>query len=300
MIEPQYIQYKPHIFRKQSSLTIEQANSIITEYRNQGYLLTLRQLYYQFVARDIIPNSKSEYDKLGVTISKGRLAGLIDWESIVDRTRTANQNNHFKSPEDILTAAAETYKLDTRADQDVYIEVWIEKEALIGVIEPACLHLDVMYLACRGYYSQTAMYQASRRIRDKESDGKKAVIIHLGDHDPSGIDMTRDNKDRLALFNTGAQVERIALNMDQVEQYNPPPNYIKESFKDNRKKGYIEKYGDKSWELDAIEPKEIYRLITDAVNKHTDQDKRQTLIDLQAEHKDRLDYVAGHWKEIEG
>ena len=286
------IEYKSHTFFRRARLIIEQANSIIAGYQSQGYKVTLRQLFYRFVTRDIIKNTKKEYDKFGVIIKNARLAGLIDWDAIVDLTRTTNSYDHFESPKDILTVAAETYHLDTRADQDFYIEVWIEKEAMLGIIGPVCRQLDVLYLACRGGYSTTAMWQAAGRIKDKEGDGKKAVILHLGDHDPSGIDMTRDIQDRLALFGSDAEVKRIALNMNQVEQLpnNPPSNDVKS--KDNLAAEYIAEYGDKSWELDVLEPKVIIGLIENAVDKYTDHDKQQARLDEQESHKVRLAYIA--------
>lgn len=284
------IQYKEHNFRKQACLIIEKANDIIGNYQAQGYELTLRQLYYQFVTRNIIPNTQREYDKLGVTINNARLAGLIDWEAIIDRTRTVEANTHFENPGHILRTAAETYKLDTRADQETYIEVWIEKEALIGVIEPLCQELDITYLACRGYYSQSAMWRAAQRIGDK-----RAVILHLGDHDPSGVDMTRDTQDRLTSFGTKARVERIALNMEQIEQYRPPPNFARLS--DTRAAKYIDLYGKKSWELDALEPSVIASLIKESVDSYTDRAKRQVQIDKQEVHKQRLACIADQNKE---
>lgn len=289
------IQYKSHTFRKQASLIIEQANVIIDEYQAQGYALTLRQLYYQFIARDLLPNTQKEYDKLGTIISKARLAGLIDWDAIVDRTRMTNQHTHFESPADILETAAETYHLDTRADQNTYVEVWIEKEALLGVIEPVCQKLDVLYLACRGYFSQSAMYQAAERFNEAEADGKETVVLHLGDHDPSGLDMTHDIENRLDLFGCDTAVERIALNMNQITQYNPPSNFAKLS--DTRAANYIGEYGKRSWELDALEPKVIARLIEDAVGKYTDHDKQQAKLDEQESHKERLTYIAEQWEE---
>jgi hypothetical protein len=300
-----FITYQQHSFRRQSRLLIDTAKSIIAEYQAEGYDLTLRQLFYQFVARGHIENSEKEYNKLGVLISRARLAGLINWETIVDRTRTVEQNIHFKDPADILATAAETYKLDTRSDQNTYIEVWIEKEALLGVIEPVCRELDVTYLACRGYYSQSAMWEAAQRINAKQEEGKKPVILHLGDHDPSGIDMTRDIEARLRMFEIhhldepaydGMVVERIALNMDQVEQYSPPPNPAK--LTDTRATEYISEYGRESWELDALDPKIIVKLIEQAVGIYTDEKKRQELLSLQESHKDRLDYIADHWTEV--
>ena len=145
--------YKDFNFRQKTLGIIEQANEIIIEYAAEGYDLTLRQLYYQFVARDIIPNKQSEYKKLGSVVNDARLAGLIDWNSIVDRTRKHEKNGHWDSPAQIIAESAECYGIDTRADQDIYIEVWVEKDALVGVIERACEPLDVGYLSCRGYVS---------------------------------------------------------------------------------------------------------------------------------------------------
>jgi hypothetical protein len=282
-------------FRQSTLRIIQHANNIISEYDGG---LTLRQLYYQFVARDLLANNKREYEKLGRTVGDARLAGLIDWNAIIDRTRTTNCHNHFEGPEDILEAAAETFRLDTRADQDFYVEVWIEKEALLGVIEPVCRELNVTYLACRGYFSLSAMWEAARRFNGAKEGGQKAIIIHLGDHDPSGLDMTEDIRNRLSGFGVQIHVKRIALNMNQVEQYNPPPNFAKIS--DTRSKEYIKEYGSESWELDALEPKVIAGLIEDAVDEYTDQDKRQVRLSEQVEHKRRLAYISKNWEEIKG
>jgi len=282
-------------FHKKTVATIDTANSVIAEYDGMG--LTLRQLYYQFVARGLITNSQKEYNKLGIVINKARLAGLIDWSAIIDRTRTTNGNSHFDDLGDIIAVAAENYQLDSRADQDVYIEVWIEKEALLGVVEPICSQLDVTYLACRGYFSQSAMYAASQRMRAAESGGKKTVVLHLGDHDPSGLDMTRDIQARLQNFRAETEVRRIALNMNQIEQYEPPSNFAKLS--DTRCKDYIAQYGHESWELDALEPKIITNLIETTVGQYTDQSKRQALIDQQESDKKSLAYIAEHWQEID-
>ena len=286
--------YIPHNFKKDSLAIIEKANEIIAEYQQEGYDLTVRQLYYQFVARDFLPNCKRSYDKLGKIISDARLAGLIDWETIVDRTRPLHGNDHYRDPSDILRDAARRFKLDTRATQDTYVEVWVEKEALVGVIAPVCRRLDVHYLACKGYLSQSAMYRASQRMLWAQKRGQQPVVIHLGDHDPSGIDMTRDLQDRLRDFHTGAIVERIALNMDQVEKYSPPPNFAK--ITDSRFAEYVRKYGKNSWELDALDPKTISRLIEDTVGQYTDHDKRQVLIEEESEHKQRLAKIADDWK----
>lgn len=261
-----YIQRK---FTPQSLIIIEQANSIIKEYENQGYDLTLRQLYYQFVSRDIIPNRQNEYKKLGSIINDARLAGLIDWNSITDRTRNVRSNPHWKDPKEILEVACDQFSIDKRETQNYYLECWIEKDALVGVIEAVCRENDVPFFSCRGYTSQSEMWEASQRILRKR---KPTIIIHLGDHDPSGIDMSRDITERLELFCDNAvsiQIERIALNYDQISRYNPPPNPAKMT--DSRFQSYVRSYGRKCWELDALDPTTITDLISDTIDEYTDR-----------------------------
>jgi hypothetical protein len=246
--------FKSIRFKPASLAVIEQANRIIAEYAEAGFTLTLRQLYYQFVARGLIPNSQREYKKLGSTVDNGRVAGLIDWAAIEDRTRRLRRHASWDSPKDILEGCAYSYRLNPWSTQKVRPEVWIEKDALIGVIEPVCEKFKVPYFACRGYNSQSEAYKAGKRHELYIADDLKPLVLHLGDHDPSGIDMTRDNTDRLDLFaRSGVEVRRLALNWDQVQQYRPPPNPAKET--DSRCAGYVAEYGHESWELDALDPK---------------------------------------------
>ncbi len=281
-------------FRAKTLEIIKVANGIVSEYAADGYDLTLRQLYYQFVARDIIPNQQSEYNKLGTAINNGRLAGLIDWNSIVDRTRKYEINGHWDSPSDILNDSADQYAIDTRADQNDYLEVWVEKDALVGVIERACEPLDIGYLSCRGYVSQSAMWRAAIRFKQQEQSGKDCtVLLHLGDHDPSGIDMTRDIQDRLYMFGSRVAVRRIALDMEQVEKYNPPPNPAKTT--DSRYATYRDEYGDDSWELDALDPRIITKLITNQVADYTNKNKRKLLIQRQEKERQEIRKIADDW-----
>ncbi len=253
-------------FRAKSRAIITKANEIIEEYAQQGFSLTLRQLYYQFVARDLIENTERSYKSLGSIINDGRLAGHIDWLAIEDRTRNVSEAPHWDSPAEVIQAARDSYQIDMWADQPRRVEVWIEKEALTGVIHRTCRQLHVPYFACRGYVSQSEQWRAYVR-----SSQHPVTILHLGDHDPSGIDMTRDNDDRLNMvFGGDVDMIRIALNMDQIEQYNPPPNPAKVT--DSRFEQYLRDYGPESWELDALEPSVINDLITKHVEEIRDDD----------------------------
>lgn len=287
-------------FRKTSLERIRQANEIIQEYQDDGLTLTLRQLYYQFVARDLIPNKQQSYDNLGGLISKARLAGLIDWDAIEDRTRFLRGRVNWDTPAQMIRSRARSYSIDMWENQDTRLEVWIEKDALIGVIESVCHNNDIDYFACRGYVSQSELYEAGKRIqRYREERDQDTVVIHLGDHDPSGIDMTRDNQDRLCMFSEDyVHVERIALNYDQVLEYGPPPNPAK--LTDSRAADYVRQHGRSSWELDALEPRVLQRLIQEIVDEHKDLDAWKEREDLLALHKAQLRNVISNLESSDG
>lgn len=288
--------YEDKKFTPASLKLIESANTIIMEYQLQGFDLTLRQLYYQFVSRDLLPNKQREYKRLGGIVNDARLAGLIDWDAIVDRTRNLRKLAHWESPADIVEACAKQFRVDKWSNQKTRPEVWIEKDALTGVIEGVCNDLDVPYFSCRGYTSQSELWAASQRLLNYCRGGQQPLVIHLGDHDPSGVDMSRDIKDRLELFMRHhnifykAKVLRIALNMDQVQQYDPPPNPAK--LTDSRAEGYVQEHGDDSWELDALEPKVLVDLIRATIEEHRDEDAWQERVDEENEAKRRLEEVA--------
>lgn len=289
--------YVKRRFSAASQAMIDKANAIIAEYESQGFALTLRQLYYQFVARDLIPNNMKSYKNLGSVVNDGRLAGLIDWNHITDRTRSLKKRSHWNNPADIIDAVSRSYHIDMWANQAYRPEVWIEKDALAGVIEGVCEELDVPYFSCRGYTSQSEMWVGAQRIEDWVSRWRQTpVIFHFGDHDPSGKDMTRDIVDRLRLFMGGVRLERLALNMDQVEKYKPPPNPAK--ITDSRSNAYIAEFGSESWELDALEPKVLTNLIRrniDALrNKKTWAQDQKRLEDEKA----LLGKVSERWDVI--
>jgi len=282
---------------------IQKADEIINSYMKKGFDMTLRQIYYQFIALDTFPNNRRyswtgkkwvkdsngtknaqpNYDWLERTISNARLAGLIDWNAIVDRTRFVRKISTWNNPAEIVQSAIDSYKRDLFETQRARIEVWIEKDALIGVIEPTCAKLRIPCFSCRGYVSQSAMWRAGQRFIDIIHDEKQIpIILHFGDHDPSGIDMSRDIKERLELFINGHLtiksgkpleiiVERLALNKDQIKKFNPPPSPAK--ITDTRAKKYIQEYGNDAWELDALDPETLCKLIADEVKIYLDEEK---------------------------
>lgn len=290
--------FKDHNFQQSSLDRIALANAIIAEYQQEGLTLTLRQLYYQFVSRAHLENTERNYKALGNLVAKGREAGLISWQAIEDRGRKSVRVSGESDPRNVLYGLERKIVIDPWLDQEIYPEVWIEKDALTGTIENVCQQYRVTYLACRGYLSASESWRGGQRFRQASEAGKKPVIIHLGDHDPSGLDMTRDNQIRSSLFSGhGVDIRRIALNMDQIERYRPPPNPAKES--DTRAQEYRKAYGNSSWELDALEPRMISGLVRKELQSCiTDKAAWDTVHDQEEEAKTHLKQLYSKWPAV--
>lgn len=335
------IQYVEKRFSAERMQVIRQANAICAAYAQQNLSLTLRQLYYQFVARDLLPNKQSEYKRLGDILNDARMAGEMDWDYLVDRTRNLESLPHWASPAEIVDIVSRQYRTDRWADQGRRIEVWIEKDAGIGVIENVCESNDVPYFSCRGYTSVSEIHAAAQRLRGYMDEEKAAVtILHIGDHDPSGIDMSRDIEDRLERFilcdwadeNMGypivedyendkyeaeghllewinsnevreepvevpLEIRRIALNYDQVLQYNPPPNPAKTT--DARFQKYVRETGlHESWELDALDPTVLAGLIQAHIDSLRDAEIWAESTAKMLTEKTLLKKTSDHWPSV--
>lgn len=316
-------------------------NSIVEDYQRQGYKLTLRQLYYQLVSRDVIANKQAEYSNLSKLLKEGRMGGIVDWDAIEDRLRVPDKPATFSSPKSILEAAASQFRMDRQKGQSVYLEVWVEKDALSGVLSRVTHEYHVPIMVNRGYSSASAMYDAYNRFADAITDdgASKIKILYLGDFDPSGKDMIRDVTDRVLEFFKGSrsfyesfeeryredgdfrtktyeagvemfgdlseesehyqytfayqayvesifEVCPIALTDEQIREYNPPPNPAKIS--DPRAADYIAKYGDKSWEVDALKPEVLDLLLHNEIRKVLDQTTYNEVVRKEREEKIKL------------
>jgi hypothetical protein len=291
------LEYQDIRLRPDSLALVEQCNAIVEEYVEQGFVLTLRQLYYQLVSRDIIANRQTEYKRLGSIVNDARLTGLIDWNAIEDRTRELRQLPRWEDASEIVASCAAQFHVDLWRGQKWRPEVWIEKDALVGVIEGVCNELDVPFFSCRGYTSQSEMWVGGQRLLEYQKEKQIPIVFHLGDHDPSGKDMTRDIADRLQMFMGGTRLERLALNMDQVAQYEPPPNPANTT--DSRYTAYIKEFGAESWELDALEPSVIANLIRTNVLNLMDREKYDARVAIRAEQREVLRKAGENWERVE-
>lgn len=289
--------------RSDALSVVRAANEIIESYQAQGYRMTLRQLYYQFVSQNLITNEEKSYKRLAGIISDARLAGLVDWNAIEDRGRVPMTPSHYDSAEDLverLKGHAKYFNFDRWRDQPYYVELWVEKQALASVLEPLAHQHHVTLMVNKGYSSQSAMYDSAQRFREgmgcegepelfdpefhsctrEEFKGtenrdvsyeREGVLLYLGDHDPSGEDMVRDIRERMTMFGVpDLDVKKVALTTAQVRQYRPPPNPAKVS--DPRAEAYIALHGPRSWEVDALPPNTLVQLINTAIVDLIDQD----------------------------
>lgn len=269
--------YKSIRFGKDKRELIAKCNAIIDDMIRQGYTLSVRQLYYQLVAAAIVPNTIQSYKRVADILNDARMAGLTRWDAIEDRTRSFVERYRWECPRDSVQWAHDGYHMDMWENQEDRVFVIVEKEALVGVLDPACRKYDVPLLAARGYPSSSVMREfAVERVTPALERGQNVIVLHLGDHDPSGIDMTRDLEDKINLFaEVGSgyfdgyfKVERIALTMDQIDDQRPPPNPAKTT--DSRYAGYRDVYGDSSWELDALRPQFIDNLVSTHIESYRD------------------------------
>ena len=267
-MKQQFIEWTPK--RQSVRERLAEASAVIEHWAALGYRLTLRQLYYQLVSRGAIGNTIKEYKNLSVTMTNARMAGLIDWEHIEDRSRNALMPPHWAGTSHILRDSARSFRVDRWAGQRRHVEVWCEKDALTSVLEPVARDCHVLLLPVRGYSSTTIAYEAS--LRFQAALPKEPLVLYLGDHDPSGVDMTRDLETRLSeMAGDGAvELRRLALNHGQVLDNDLPPNPTKSS--DSRTAAYTETYGTDCWELDALDPPTLVSVVRDAIEAELDRE----------------------------
>lgn len=261
--------------------------------------MTLRQLYYRFVALDLLENKESQYDYLGESIKEARIEGTIPWSWIEDRTRSADagdhnsvsREKHFEDHLEHFKTCDERFNRPRWEGQDTYVEVWVEKEALAGVFASVANELRVVSFPNRGYTSVTLLHEAAERIRAAESD-RRPVILYFGDFDPSGQDIERNIRDKLNdTFGVDVGVERVALTRAQIDEHELPPQPAKSS--DSRYEDFVKKHGDIAVELDALPPEELRDMVRDAVSNHFDNSVYEEVLVRQDQDRswiaDRVD-----------
>ncbi len=265
---------------------------IVKEYQEQGMTQTLRGYYYDLVG--FIPNATEIYKRIGNLISDLRYSGHIDWEAMEDRARTTEIPQDFEDMKQLINAAINSYKLSRWSDQKFYVELFSEKDTMYSRLEPLANKYHIPLNINRGYASSSVIYDLSKRLKEKIENGKYVILLYVGDHDPSGLDMIKDIDKRITEFLENGQeytesnfkIVHVALTKKQVQEYNLPPNPAKLS--DSRANKYIEKHGEVSWELDALKPQIMIKIVEDIILNYVDMEKYEAWIKREKEEKQEL------------
>lgn len=274
---------------------LNKLTSIVEQYQDHEIILTNRQLYYQLVALNLIPNADEVYKRICKFITDARYAGLIDWDALEDRGRVPTKPSDWENIEALIRSACYSYRLPRWQDQDYYVELYCEKQAMESVLKPVAEKYHIYFGCNKGYSSASTIYELSKRLKEQILKEKSTIILYLGDHDPSGLDMIRDIRERICEFLTQGEkpvqpdfaIIPLALNMEQIKRYNPPPNPAK--ITDPRAAWYISQYGKTSWELDALKPEVLIALTDRGIRAYLDIDKYSAWIKLEQKQKKALE-----------
>ena len=259
---------------------VETAREILAEH----HPMTVRQVYYQLVSRQVIENSRSRYQAVSDALVDARKDGTIPWEWMEDRLRRPRTVGMWDDLADFAQTAVRAYRRDVWASQPGYVECWREKDALSGVFESVLSPYGVTLNVGRGYDGWDSIHNAADRFADRDD----VTILYFGDFDPSGEDMVRSLIERLGFFGCEPNVIKCALTEDDVTRYNLPPDFAKVT--DTRRAAFVEKFGDVTVELDALPVDVLRERITTEVENIVDLDALREVRDI--EEKDRADLVA--------
>jgi hypothetical protein len=208
--------------------------------------MTVRQVYYQLVSRQVIENSRGAYQAVSNALVDARKAGTVPWAWIEDRLRRPRAVPMWDGLKDFAATVQRAYRRDVWATQPAYLECWLEKDALSGIFEDVLRAYGVTLNVGRGYDGWDSIHNAA----DRFGRGTGAAILYWGDFDPSGEDMVRSLRERLAFFHCAPEIIKCALTADDVTRYHLPPDFTKET--DTRRAAFVARYGDVAVELDAL------------------------------------------------
>jgi len=263
-------------------------NEVLSQYSTR---LTVRQIYYRLISPpfQLFENLAKNYKNFDRLLTKARENDDVDWERIEDRARTTiGGDKGYDGTEDyvdnMLYIDGDNYTRKMWEDQPEYIEVWVEKDALAALVSNAAEGFRVLTFPTRGYSSFTGVMQAIERFADLD-ENKRITVLHFTDHDPSGLNMKDDLARRLNEYGEGnVRIIRPALTFEQVQAMGLAPNPTKKA--DSRTPAYAAQYGDQCWELDAMLPDELQRIIKEAISTHIDAERWQRTLDrIERERK---------------
>jgi hypothetical protein len=248
--------------------------------------MTVRQVFYQATVRGIVEKAETGYNKVQTDLVQMRKSGALPYSWLADNTRWQRRPRTFSSVEEALEDTARLYRKALWTDAGAYVEVWIEKDALAGVVMPVTRKYDVPLMVARGYASLSFLHSAAEDIRELDVP---AYIYHFGDYDPSGVNAAEKIEQTLREMAPDAEIhfERVAVTSHQIEMWDLPTRPTKAT--DTRSKNF----GDISVELDAIPPDTLRALVELCIQRHLPIRQFEMLMEAEASERMLINGLVG-------
>jgi hypothetical protein len=244
--------------------------------------MTVRQVYYQLVSRQVIENSRGQYNAVCNVLRDARKEGVVPWQWLEDRLRRPRHVSMWSDVGDFARTMQHAYRRDVWASQRQYVEVWLEKDALSGIFEDVLDGYGVTLNVGRGYDGWDSIHNAALRF----GGGKGVFILYFGDFDPSGEDMVRSLRERLSSLGSRPEITKCALSFEDVARYSLPPDFTKVS--DSRRARFVARYGDVAVELDALPLAVLQTRLRQEVEARMDLAALAEVQDTEAAERGRL------------
>src|SRR5215210_4305884 len=277
---------------RRSRSEIEALNAALVEIVEQYSPATVRQVFYQAVNRGLVPKSETRgYRVVQRRLVSLRESGEIPYGDIVDGTRYVHGHRRYNDLDEFTSYAAGLYRKDYWATSDVNVEVWLEKDALKGVLIPTVVNDCGLGLhVTRGFASITYLQEAAEDI---ERDERPTYVYVLTDFDPSGVSIAEKVEEELTerAYFSDITVKRLAVDREQIERWNLPTRPTKTS--DTRASKFRRIHGTDSVELDAIPPDQLRQLVKDAIDSHMDPWKLEQFRMVEREERETLRNMFG-------
>jgi hypothetical protein len=247
---------------------------------------TVRQVYYQASVHGIVDKTEAGYAKVQTDLVRMRRAGVLPYDWLADTTRWQRRPRTFDSVGQALADTARFYRKRLWTDARAYVEIWLEKDALAGVVFPVTSAYDVPLMVARGYASLSFIHSAAEYISELDVP---AHIYHLGDYDPSGVNAAEKIEETLRELAPSAEIhfQRLAVTPEQIASFNLPTRPTKAS--DTRSRGF----GEISVELDAIEPRGLRDLVEMAIQRHLPMEQFAVLKAAEASERTLIAGLVG-------
>jgi len=278
---------KRHSRHRATKAEVEERRNLLLAIIYDGKPMTVRQVFYQATVRGLVEKAESGYAKVQTDLTVMRRAGDLPYDWLADNTRWQRRPRTFSSVEEALKETAKFYGKSLWDDADAYVEIWLEKDALSGVIYPITSMYDVPLMVARGYASLSFLYSAAEYINEL---AVPAYIYHLGDFDPSGVNAGEKIEETLRELAPDAEIyfERIAVTPEQIERWDLPTRPTKAS--DTRAKGF----GNISVELDAIEPNRLRQIVRRAIEQHLPRHQFEVLKAAEESEREIISRLVGN------